>query len=209
MELKLIGIGSGVQTLTRAAEEAIRNADLLIGAERMLLECRMLQKEGARSEADIFPDSIIEKIERAEAERIVVLYSGDSGFYSGAAGLSERLKERDIAFSLLPGISSVQLLAAALQEPWESWHLVSVHGREIDPVELLMREQDTFFLTDERRSPAAICAAIREAGLPHVEAVVGEKLGTGEAALTYGTVEALSKMRFFPLSVLLVRRSMV
>ena len=35
---------------------------------------------------------------------------------------------------VLPGLSSVQLLAAAVGRPWQSWKLVSAHGRACDPV---------------------------------------------------------------------------
>ena len=62
------------------------------------------------------------------------MYSGDTGFYSGASALVERLQAQGYQPVVLPGLSSVQLLAAALGRSWQEWKLVSAHGCACDPV---------------------------------------------------------------------------
>ena len=73
--------------------------------------------------------------------KLAVLYSGDTGFYSGASGLAETLRERqkagkdqEIQLEILPGISTVSYLASKLQIPWQDLELESLHGREAKPL---------------------------------------------------------------------------
>ena len=63
-----------------------------------------------------------------------LVYSGDTGFYSGAARLLPMLRAFGISCRVLPGLSSVQLLAAAVGRSWQEWKLVSAHGCACDPV---------------------------------------------------------------------------
>ena len=51
-----------------------------------------------------------------------------------AKNLLRLLEERSIPFRVLPGISSVQLLAARLGRPWQDWALHSAHGADCDVV---------------------------------------------------------------------------
>ena len=43
------------------------------------------------------------------------------------------LRAFGISARVLPGISSVQLLSAAIGRPWQDWKLVSAHGCACDP----------------------------------------------------------------------------
>ena len=80
--------------------------------------------------------------------RAAVLLSGDTGLYSGAAQLRAALEEEaePVRFRYLPGISSVAVLAAALQVTWEDAVILSTHGRERDVVGHLRRERKVFLL---------------------------------------------------------------
>ncbi len=61
---------------------------------------------------------------------------------------------------VLPGLSSVQLLAAAVGRPWQDWKLVSAHGRACDPVAEVLAHPQVFFLTGGERHP---CHPLRRA----------------------------------------------
>ena len=50
-------------------------------------------------------------------------------------------------FFCVYGLSSVQLLAAAVGRPWQDWKLVSAHGRACDPVAEILAHPQVFFLT--------------------------------------------------------------
>ena len=140
----------------------------------------------------------------AGAQNAAVLYSGDTGFYSGAAGLLARLKEAGIPARVLPGLSSVQMLAAALGRPWQDWKLVSAHGRPCDPVAAVCGGQPAFFLTGTGESgPAALCAQLAAAGLGALPVTVGENLGLASRRIFAGTAAGAAGERFGPLAVLL------
>lgn len=150
-------------------------------------------------------EAILDAILAHPGERICVLFSGDIGFYSGAAGLGALLKEREIPFSLLPGISSVQLFSAALREPWESWKLVSAHGRAIVPYMEVEQGRDTLFLTGGSWTVEAVCRSLCDAGCGSAGICVGSELGGADEAIFSGTVEEAANRTFPALSVMLVR----
>lgn len=103
-----------------------------------------------------------------------------------------------------PGVSSVQLLAAALHRPWQDWQLVSAHGCSCDPAAVCRNGKPVFFLTGGSETPATLCRALADAGWGHVKATVGENLGSTAERLVTDTVEMLASLEFAPLSVLLV-----
>ena len=203
MKITLVGMGSGLPaSLTVAGLSALREADLIIGARRLL---ENLPEGCTANRAALYKTEEICALLRTTACRSAALaYSGDTGFYSGAAALGRALDAAGLPYTVLPGISSVQLLAAALGRPWQNWHLVSAHGCACDPVAECQSGQPTFFLTGGAETPATLCARLAEAGFEGITAVVGENLGTPAQRLVTDTVQALAQQSFAPLSVLLV-----
>lgn len=133
-----------------------------------------------------------------------MVFSGDTGFYSGAAALCRALDDAGLPYTVLPGVSSVQLLAAALGRPWQGWRLVSAHGCACDPVAACRAGGTTFFLTGGSETPATLCQQLADAGLGDAAATVGENLGTPSQRLVTGRAQELAAQHFAPLSVLLV-----
>lgn len=118
--------------------------------------------------------------------------------------MMEKLEALGVRARVLPGLSSIQLLAAALGRPWQGWNLVSAHGRTCDPVAECMQGRPTFFLTGGSEDPATLCAQLAAEGFGDVQGVVGQCLGTPEEKLFRGSVKELAAGRFNSLSVLLV-----
>ena len=196
----LIGMGASADTLTAEAREALGRAELVAGAQR-LLDALPAGVTAERVPA-VRPADVLAAV--AGAQNAAVLYSGDTGFYSGAAGLLARLKEAGIPARVLPGLSSVQMLAAALGRPWQDWNLVSAHGRPCDPVAAVCGGQPAFFLTGTGESgPAALCAQLTAAGLGALPVTVGENLGLASRRIFAGTAAGAAGERFGPLAVLL------
>ena len=196
----LIGMGASSDTLTAEAREALGRAELVAGAQR-LLDALPAGVTAERVPA-VRPADVLAAV--AGAQNAAVLYSGDTGFYSGAAGLLARLKEAGIPARVLPGLSSVQMLAAALGRPWQDWNLVSAHGRPCDPVAAVCGGQPAFFLTGTGESgPAALCAQLAAAGLGALPVTVGENLGLASRRIFAGTAAGAAGERFGPLAVLL------
>ena len=149
----LIGMGSGKwEALSAQAQAAVGGAGLVFGAKRLLAglpaDCT------ARQFALYQPADILEMLAQNPGQDAAVLYSGDTGFYSGASGLLTPLRALGIPARVYPGVSSVQLLSAALGRPWQDWKLVSAHGCACDPVAECMTNKAVFFLTGGTETPA-------------------------------------------------------
>ena len=198
MNVTLIGMGSGQpENLTLQGLAALRQADLILGARRLLA---VLPAGCTENRAAAYrPDEVAELLQTSGAENAVLVYSGDTGFYSGASAMIEKLEALGVRARVLPGLSSIQLLAAALGRPWQGWNLVSAHGRTCDPVAECMQGRPTFFLTGGSEDPATLCAQLAAEGFGDVQAVVGQCLGTPEEKI----------FRFNSLSVLLVEAAEV
>ena len=199
MKLTLIGCGCGRGTLTLEARAAIEKAQLLVGAPRLLEEFpEAAERKPARSAKEI-----LEALQQANGRDTAILFSGDSGFYSGAGTLFSQLEGESPV--LLPGISSLQVLSARLKEPWQDWKLCSAHGKDCDPTAAVCEGKPVFFLTGGKLGPAELCAHLKEDGLGFLRAVTGENMGTPAEQIRLGSVEEFADQSFAPLSVLLVR----
>lgn len=208
MNVTLIGMGSGQpENLTLQGLAALRQADLILGARRLLA---VLPAGCTENRAAAYrPDEVADLLQTSGAENAVLVYSGDTGFYSGASAMMEKLENLGVRARVLPGLSSIQLLAAALGRPWQGWNLVSAHGRTCDPVAECMQGRPTFFLTGGSEDPATLCAQLAAEGFGDVQAVVGQCLGTPEEKIFRGSVKELAAGRFNSLSVLLVEAAEV
>ena len=203
MQLSLIGLGSGTcRTLTQEAKAALDRADLVLGAGRLLAALPPAERQ--KRIAAVRAEEIFARIRESDAEACCVVCSGDTGFYSGARSLAALLREAGIAFRVLPGLSSVQLLAARLGEPWQDWTLCSAHGTDCDPVAALMEGKPAFFLTGGENTPASLCRCLTDAGLGALRATVGENLFCPEERIVSLSASACAEESFAPLSVLLI-----
>lgn len=206
----LIGMGSGTpELLTAQGLAALQSADLIIGAKRLLEHLPTGCTENRK--ALYKPENILSCLSEFPAENAVLLYSGDTGFYSGASKLLPMLRAFGISARVLPGISSVQLLSAAIGRPWQDWKLVSAHGCVCDPAaECLTAEgRPVFFLTGGTETPATLCAKLADAGLGDAHAITGENLGTPQEHLAFGTAQTLAANACTPLSVLLIEHTVL
>ena len=203
MKITLVGMGSGAPgSLTAAGLETLRGAELIIGARRLL---ENLPESCTANRAALYKtNEICALLRQTDCAEAAVVFSGDTGFYSGAAALCRALDDAGLPYTVLPGVSSVQLLAAALGRPWQGWRLVSAHGCACDPVAACRAGGTTFFLTGGSETPATLCRQLAAAGLGDAAATVGENLGTPSQRLVTGTAQELAAQRFVPLSVLLV-----
>jgi len=198
--VKITLIGCGCGDLTLKARTAVDQADLLIGSGRLLREYA-----GDRPAVEaVTTENIRETIRTADCGKVCVLFSGDSGFYSGARLLLPFLAGGQDEVRVLPGISSVQHLAARLCRPWQDWNLYSAHGMDCDVVAAVCEGKPSFFLTDGKLSPDELCRELTEAGLGFLRVSVGEDFGTELERIRTGEAEDFAKESFSPLSVLLV-----
>ena len=187
MNIIIIGAGGGnVSTYTQEALEAMQGAQVILGAERILAGVPVKNSDVKYWEVSR-PSEVCDALARLRNEapdvRVVILQSGDTGFYSGCRFLVGKMKdlfgsdsEEVTKMRILPGISSVQMLAARLQEPWQDWLLASGHGVSCDVLYLLMQGKKVFMLTGGELTPDVICAQLVQAGLGDLGVVVASDL---------------------------------
>lgn len=233
--LILAGIGMGQPSqMTGEVLRAIRESDALIGAERMLESAEralqndlLISKEGKaenrqESAAAVekerkcykayLPDDVIQIVsEHPEWKQAVILYSGDTGFFSGASRMAERLREAGYPFTVYPGTSCVSYLAARLGTHWEDAAIYSAHGRELSVDRVMKRLCDpeeaakrAFILMGGKNGAGQFCERLTQAGYGNVQVTVGENLSYPEEQIRSGTAEEMKKLEFADLSLMLL-----
>ena len=196
----LAGIGMGdSDTRTLGLERALREAECVIGARRML---ESVDTAGKRAFIAIAAKDIAQIIRAEDARRFLVLLSGDTGFYSGAKGLVSALDDMDV--DILPGISSLSYFCAKLARPWEDVKPVSLHGRDCDLVREARMNPAVFALLGGEDGANRALQRLLDAGLGGLSAAVGQRLGYPEERVSRGAVAELLGGQYDPLSVLLV-----
>ena len=199
----LAGLGMGnPETRTLGLERAIREADALIGAQRML---ESVETAGKRCHTAVLARDIAEFIRSDSGRRYAVLLSGDTGFYSGARGLVAELNDMDV--EVLPGIGSLQYFCARLKRPWQDVRALSLHGRECDFVGEVRKHPAVFALVGGSDGAHQAIARLCEANLSDCTVHVGQRLGYPDECITSGTAQELSQQSFDPLSVVLVENA--
>lgn len=202
MTVTLIGTGcGGVQTMTLQGQKALEQSDYIIGAPR-LLESLSLGDEVKRSSATR-PENILALLQATTEQAPCVLYSGDTGFYSGAEKLLPMLKEHGFNVEVLPGISSLQYFAGKLGQSWQNWGIYSAHGRVCDPVYAVCGGRPAFFLTGGTAGVGQLCQELTKAGLGDLRVDVGENLSYEGERIQHGTASYFAQKEFAPLSVML------
>lgn len=202
-KVTLVGIGIGTpEGMTVEAAQVIEKADLLVGADRMLAAAADKHKPTFSAYE---PRKIGDYLElHPEYQRIVVLLSGDIGFYSGAKRLYEELEQRDFEVDALCGISSVVYFCGKLRTAWEDVCLMSTHGRSANLVGAVKSHHKTFTLLGKGESVHVLCQELMEYGLAHVTVHIGIQLGYEDEKILSGTPEELLKQSIDGLCVALI-----
>ncbi|MBR2742515.1 MAG: precorrin-6A reductase [Clostridia bacterium] len=197
----IVGMGMGNEgTLTADAKRAVESADCIIGSGRML---SALPKSNKPAFEAVSADEIAAFITaHEEYASFAALMSGDTGFYSGAKRLSAELS--DCEMKLIPGISTLSYLCAALKMPYDDIECLSLHGRDTGIVSKVKKTPRLFVLLGGENTMEKLCAALCAAGLGDARLSVGERLGYPDEKITRGTARELSGAHFDALCAAIV-----
>ena len=214
-KLSLIGTGmGGPGQMTLVAAEALKRCDVLFGARRMTDAAETLGEAASKIlRVPIYGNrEILEWLEsHPEHKRAGVLYSGDTGFYSGASGMGAVLSEKPYCdsyeFTIYPGISSVSYLCAKMGRSWEHVKLISLHGRDCDAAQALAQNPAVFTLLGGVHTVKELCEQLLRAGLTDVRITAGERLSYADERIVTGTPDQLAAMEFTSLAVVLMERN--
>ena len=214
-----IGMGSG-DVITEEVRQLIEEADCLIGAERMLtcaqqirnmngLSMRQCERNN-RNEGVFIKEYRTEEIisyikEHKEHSKIGILLSGDTGFYSGAKKLKERLTEAcSDQIEIYPGISSLSYLASKVGVSWEDAKILSLHGKDMNFVQTIHRHSKTFLLLGGKDTGRHFYETLLEYGLGDVQVHVGCQMSYEEEKILSGKLCEMKAEDFEGLCAVLV-----
>ncbi|MCR5012765.1 MAG: precorrin-6y C5,15-methyltransferase (decarboxylating) subunit CbiE [Lachnospiraceae bacterium] len=199
----IMGMGAGgYKGLTIEESEILAGAECLLGAKR-LLDNIPYDKIRGEKKSIIRASEIVGCIEEHTEGDICVLFSGDTGFYSGADGLKKVLDEKQYEYRIIPNASSFSVMASRIGVDYRSSTLVSLHGRCSTENEFrravtgaLMKGRPCFFLTGGDNSPARIAKVLVGVGLPDVQMSVGMALGESAEAISSGSAIEINTQTF-------------
>lgn len=178
--LTIVGIGEdGLSGLGEAARQAIAEAQIVFGGARHLA---LLQEQSGTSHAQRripWPSPFDTAFERLLAYRgspVCVLASGDPMLYGIGGSLAARLAPAEMR--ILPAPSSVSLVAARMGWPLQDTHLIPVHGRPLERVNLYLAPGARLLvLSADGDTPGALAALLTARGFGASPIAVFERVG--------------------------------
>ncbi len=214
--LDIVGLHGGAWFGLQAAA-ALRQADLIIGAQRLHddLDSTTSAREEERLEAerlDLFGplDQVIDLIEERIhlGQRVCMLASGDPGFF----GIERMMVGRfGHVVQVHPAPSSVALAFARARIHWDDATIVSCHGRPLErALPHILAASKVAVLVSKTTPPEAIGQALLDAPRTHGQeapyhfAVVCSHLGDQDESITRTDLAGLAAGTFDPLSVLIL-----
>lgn len=199
-EISIVGIGMGdSDTITVGAKKTIEKAQLLIGARRML-------EAVAREDQVIYGEYNPEKVKayidsHPQYQKIVIVQSGDVGFYSGAKKLIEVLGKE---VKVISGISSPVYFCGKLQIPWSDVKMASLHGRSDNLIGYIKAHKKVFSLIGECDKIAKLCQKLVNYGMGDVNVSIGERLSYPDEKIRQGQAKDFTDVVTDSLAVVLI-----
>ena len=209
MEICLAGIGMGSKNgQTQEVQHAIETADILLGAERMIERySAKIEKRPYYMAEQILP--YLEQLQKngitaqKDPLQVTVLFSGDTGFYSGAKKLADILKKDGYEVQIFPGISSVIYLAAKLGKSWEDAKILSMHGRSQNFIHVVANHEKTFLILG-KSAGKEICEKLKYYHLEQVTVSVGNHLSYPDEEIVIKKGNKLQAEDFGDLTTILI-----
>jgi cobalt-precorrin-7 (C5)-methyltransferase len=124
--ITIVGCGPGsLSYMTPVARQAIEEAEVLVGARRLLDLFPETSAERILVGANI--QEVLEQIAQRKEQSIAVLVTGDPGLSSLAKPVISRFGRLNCR--IIPGISSVQVAFARVGLDWLGARIIDAHGQ--------------------------------------------------------------------------------
>ncbi len=203
-KVTIVGCGPGTRKyLTGYAMQQINSAEVLIGSRRLL---------------SLFPDVeaetfilknnyklLITRIASlSKRKKVVVLVSGDPGFFSYAKLIIDKVGIESC--EVIPGISSVQLAFAKIGRTWNDACFMSLHGRTGklgSVVKKIIDNEKVAVLTDNSNNVKLIARKLLESGVKDRKIFICENLSLEKERIREFDVSAISKIQVRDLNVII------
>lgn len=202
-DITIIGCGMGTaESMTGKAVALLQSAQLVFGPERLV---KTLGNSRQRICQGYQASELMDLLRTATEERVAVLVSGDSGFYSAASIYAKQLAEVKEMYTLriCPGVSSLSYLSAKTAQAWSDAAIYSLHGRAQNYYASLCSGEKFVLLGG--KGFEEVLQELCDLGFGGSEVWIGEQLGYAEEKITHGSAEQLRNTKTDPLSLMLVK----
>ncbi|MET8447143.1 precorrin-6y C5,15-methyltransferase (decarboxylating) subunit CbiE [Streptomyces sp. NPDC005209] len=167
--ITVVGTGTGAPV----PGDVLAGAALVVGGRRHLDAVRTPEAAERIVLGPLAPalDAVERRLDKGD--RVVVLASGDPGFFGIVRALAERFGAERL--DVRPGVSSVATAFARLGLPWDDAVVVSAHGRDLrTAVNACRAHPKVAVLTGPGAGPAELGAALPEGRVLVVASALGD-----------------------------------
>ena len=189
MEKTITIAGAGMGSMDGMTEELLKEAEgaeLIIGTERIL---RPFANRGKKVLQEYRAEEIRRIVDQAPEQKILILVTGDQGFYSAGPKITNQLSSYHLR--ILPGISSIAHFSAVTGIPYSGAALISAHGRQVNIVSVVRRNRITFVLAGDNLS--SMLKRLCDYGYADLEIYTGENLSAENERIRHNTARELLK----------------
>ncbi|MCJ7794081.1 precorrin-6y C5,15-methyltransferase (decarboxylating) subunit CbiE [Candidatus Bathyarchaeota archaeon] len=215
-KLNIVGVGPGSPDyVTLAARKTVREAEVVIGAQRSLnLFTEDIKGETMILTAKNLNSALKFAVESAEkGKKVALLSTGDPGFSGLLRTVLKSNLVKAVEINVIPGVSSIQACAARLGISWDDACLFTFHEGDVsieeknELVSCLKNLKDAMLLPDSRAfPPREIASFLIKAGVDKETPVfVCENLTLDDERVISSSLEEVSKQTFGSLCVMVIK----
>ncbi|MGD8563895.1 MAG: precorrin-6y C5,15-methyltransferase (decarboxylating) subunit CbiE [Desulfarculaceae bacterium] len=205
--VQVVGLGLNPQDLSAQAMAEIEKAKVLAGGGRLLNYFPRHPGKRIVLRGGLKP--WLEQVSQAADEGVVVLASGDPGFFGIAARLVEKMGPENV--EIHPNLTAMQIAFARLKESWQDAGMVSLHGREEESLRglwsTLSQYDKVIIYTDPFYSPSRIAGLLRQRGQDFWRMIVLENLGGDDEKRADYSLDQVPDRDFSPLNLVVLKRT--
>ncbi len=116
------------ELLSQKAKSTIAKSDIIFGAKRILDSVTSIPDFSDLKSKELYrrEDIFAFLSEKPEYNQVSVLFSGDTGFFSGARAFFSEFSEKtnDWQLEIINGLSSPVYFASKIHKSWQNWKML-------------------------------------------------------------------------------------
>jgi precorrin-6Y C5,15-methyltransferase (decarboxylating) len=201
--LTIIGMGEdGYEPLSALAKQALHNAQVVIGSERMFAMLPAM-----KAERHLWPQpfsGVVQQLKVFVGRQTVLLATGDPMNYGVARKIFEIIPHEDVA--VFPHLSAFSLAAARLGWSLPDCDCFTIHGRPAANLEAFIQpDARLLVLTQDETSIAEVCRRLSARGFENSKITVLENLGGPHERIAHFRANQKPTLDWSPLNTLAIQ----